>query len=73
MSSDDTAFCGRCGEQHRGDHACSIGTDELDPDRFCTRCGRRLDVQVFPMTVRATCRACDGVHPARPGWPPRPR
>ena len=35
----------------------------LDPPRFCTRCGRRLRVQVFPLEYRAACPACDRHRP----------
>ncbi len=37
----------------------------LDPPRFCHRCGRHLDVQVLPTGYRASCRRCEGAHPAR--------
>lgn len=30
-----------------------------DPPRFCTRCGRRLKVQVLPDGYRARCPVCD--------------
>ncbi|MBW3577205.1 MAG: hypothetical protein KY462_05605 [Actinobacteria bacterium] len=40
---------------------------QLDPPRHCAGCGGRLDVQILPTTVRATCRRCDRVHPARRG------
>ncbi|MBW3658280.1 MAG: hypothetical protein KY457_06555 [Actinobacteria bacterium] len=58
------AVCGREGEAGHGAHEACAGMLELDPPRHCTRCGRRLDVQVFPTGYRATCRRCDGVHPA---------
>jgi hypothetical protein len=28
----------------------------LDPPRFCTECGRKLDVQVTPQGYEAHCR-----------------
>lgn len=59
-------YCPACGEPAGGGRAhdgCAARL-ELDPPRFCTRCGRRLDVQVLPTGVRASCRRCDGVHPA---------
>lgn len=53
--------CASCGELLAGsDHRrCAF-----DPPRFCTRCGRRLRVQIFPLEVRSACPACD-----RPGRP----
>jgi DNA-directed RNA polymerase subunit RPC12/RpoP len=48
--------CPRCGsEEHE---QCERG-GPLDPPRFCTRCGRRLEVQVLPDGYTARCRACD--------------
>jgi dethiobiotin synthetase len=45
-------FCGHCGSAGcRG--ACAR---PLDPPRFCTRCGRKLTVQVVPTGHRAECR-----------------
>ncbi|WP_052668870.1 hypothetical protein [Nitriliruptor alkaliphilus] len=59
-------FCPACGAEPGETHdaARCAARLELDPPRYCARCGRRLDVQVFPLGVRATCRRCDGVHPA---------
>ncbi len=58
-------FCRACGHpEAAGEHdGCDLRL-QLDPPRFCATCGRRLDVQVFPTGYRATCRRCDGVHPA---------
>lgn len=58
--------CAWCGQPLAdSEHAdCGRGR-ELDPPRHCNRCGGRLDVQVFPTGVTATCRRCDGIHPAR--------
>lgn len=63
--------CGVCGTP-RVDHDTPCTARQLDVERFCTRCGRRLDVQVLPTSVVATCRRCDGVHPARRGTPTPP-
>ena len=30
----------------------------LDPPRYCTRCGRKLKVQVLPTGYTATCVRC---------------
>lgn len=48
-------------------HGDCPGPRTLDPPRHCARCGDRLDVQVLPAGVRATCRRCDGIHPAHRG------
>ena len=57
------AACGELGIAGEGDHERCARALELDTPRFCTRCGRRLDVQVYPTGFSATCRRCDGVHP----------
>jgi len=44
------AGCGRLSEECDGDCA-----GDLDPPRFCTECGRRLAVQVYPTRVVARC------------------
>ncbi|MDP1805923.1 MAG: hypothetical protein Q8K72_12200 [Acidimicrobiales bacterium] len=45
---------------------CAGGcTSDLDPPRFCPRCGRRLAVQVFPGHVVVRCPAgADHMSPA---------
>jgi hypothetical protein len=50
------AFCEHCGrpldeDVHKQCH--------LDPPRFCTRCGRRLKVQVYPDRYDSRCIVCD--------------
>ncbi len=63
-----TSWCPACGApMDAGNHDGCEARLELDPPRWCTRCGRSLDVQVTPTGYRATCRRCDGVHPARRG------
>ncbi|HET6172576.1 MAG TPA: hypothetical protein VFD90_08225 [Gaiellales bacterium] len=49
-------FCARCGSDEH--EACERG-GPLDPPRYCTRCGRRLEVQVLPDGYTARCRRCD--------------
>jgi hypothetical protein len=61
----DGRFCAACGADTDGAHDRCAELSVYDPPRFCTRCGRRLDVQVLPTRYVATCRRCDGVHPAR--------
>ena len=63
------AWCPACGRPvDEGDHArCRRVHSDLDPPRYCATCGNRLDVQVYPTGFVATCRRCDGVHPARRG------
>jgi hypothetical protein len=59
------AGCGREGSASDAGHEACTRRLDLEPPRFCTRCGGRLDVQVYPTGYRATCRRCDHVHPAR--------
>ena len=47
------AYCSDCGA---ATSACPGCGRELDPPRFCTRCGRRLSVVVSPGGYRARCR-----------------
>ena len=42
-------FCGHCGEPGVSH------PDPLDPPRFCTRCRRRMVVQVYPTGWSARC------------------
>lgn len=58
--------CRTCGAlRDDGDHTRCLDPSSLEPPRYCASCGRRLDVQVYPTGFVATCRRCDGVHPAR--------
>jgi len=69
-----SAYCSWCGNRlahEQPGHPTCDRRRELDPPRYCARCGRTLDVQVFPTGVAISCRGCDGVHPARrPGRGP---
>jgi hypothetical protein len=48
--------------RYRCDGSCRR---ELDPPRYCARCGRRMAVQVTPNGWRGRCRGCSAeVHSA---------
>jgi RNase P subunit RPR2 len=57
-----TSYCDGCGQPaHEGDHTrCRARREATDPPRFCTRCGRKLRVQVLPVGYAANCVRCDG-------------
>jgi predicted nucleic acid-binding Zn ribbon protein len=65
------SFCSVCGRPlpagATADPGACCPPPSLDPPRYCPTCGRTLDVQVYPTGFVATCRTCDGVHPARRG------
>jgi hypothetical protein len=48
-------YCSGCGKPG-GEHERCLRP--LDPPRFCTRCGRKLAVQVLPTEVTAKCVRC---------------
>jgi hypothetical protein len=49
-------FCDRCGEPSgQGDHTACARARELEPPRYCTRCRRRMVVQVTPTGWAARC------------------
>lgn len=54
-------FCDGCGAPSGvGDHTrCDRRRGMTDPPRYCTRCGRKLAVQVLPAGWSARCLACD--------------
>ncbi|RYG78564.1 hypothetical protein EU513_02895 [Yimella sp. RIT 621] len=56
MVSDDR-YCARCGEPvAEGDHeVCARWLAAEEPPRFCTKCKRRMKVQVTPTHWSATC------------------
>ncbi len=65
MSDRYCPACGLAGAPGDPGHDACPARLQLDPPRHCTRCGGTLDVQVYPTGYRASCRRCDGVHPAR--------
>ena len=67
MTAAYCSFCGGPRDAEAVEHDGCRRRAALDPPRFCDRCGNRLDVQVYPTGFVATCRRCDGVHPARRG------
>ncbi|MDP8928781.1 MAG: hypothetical protein M3O70_09445 [Actinomycetota bacterium] len=59
------AYCVACGRLLASPDAhADCRSRNLDPPRFCARCGRRLDIQVLPTGYRASCRRCERIHPA---------
>ena len=49
-------FCDRCGQDAAtGDHTPCARARELEPPRYCTRCRRRMVVQVVPTGWLARC------------------
>ncbi|HET8583721.1 MAG TPA: hypothetical protein VFL65_10730 [Jatrophihabitans sp.] len=49
-------FCDRCGRKLADvDHAACLRARELEPPRYCTRCRRRMVVQVTPTGWTARC------------------
>ncbi len=48
--------CGHCGRVlAEGGHEVCERQLELEPPRFCVRCGRRMKVQVTPRGWTGTC------------------
>jgi hypothetical protein len=64
-------YCDGCGRPAaEEDHArCRDRRMATDPPRWCTRCGRKLKVQVLPTGWTAQCVMCD-VPPATGSKPP---
>ncbi len=49
-------YCGHCGrELADGGHETCESRLELEPPRYCTKCRRRMVVQVIPRSWTATC------------------
>ncbi|OLT18234.1 hypothetical protein BJF79_17380 [Actinomadura sp. CNU-125] len=49
-------YCDRCGEPaDRDDHAACRAARRMEPPRYCTRCRRRMIVQVTPLGWTARC------------------
>ena len=52
----EATFCGLCGEPlAEGDHAACRRLLAMEPPRFCTKCRRRMKVQVTPRGWSAAC------------------
>ncbi len=51
-----TTYCGHCGEPYDArDHSVCERLLALEPPRFCSRCRRRMKVQVTPTGWSADC------------------
>ncbi|MFG1913350.1 hypothetical protein [Micromonospora sp. NPDC048898] len=49
-------WCDRCGESATADaHRACASARQLEPPRFCSRCRRRMKVQVLPVGWSAVC------------------
>ncbi|MDT4956495.1 MAG: hypothetical protein QOD31_294 [Pseudonocardiales bacterium] len=58
-------FCDRCGaDATTGAHADCVRARALEPPRYCSRCRRRMIVQVTPGGWTARC-AEHGTHASR--------
>ena len=56
MVVSDETYCGHCGNAlGEGDHRVCAQRLGLEPPRFCTRCRRRMKVQVTPRGWTAEC------------------
>lgn len=52
----ERTFCDHCGHPAGdGGHAGCLLASELEPPRFCPYCGRRMKVQVTPLSWTAAC------------------
>ncbi|MFG3704827.1 hypothetical protein ACGF7U_08885 [Micromonospora sp. NPDC047670] len=55
-SATPATWCDRCGEDAAvGSHDGCAAARVLEPPRFCTRCRRRMKVQVLPVGWAAVC------------------
>ncbi|PZS17320.1 MAG: hypothetical protein DLM57_08625 [Pseudonocardiales bacterium] len=55
-TGDASAYCDHCGGRDAaGDHGACARARELEPPRYCTRCRRRMVVQVTPTGWSARC------------------
>ena len=49
-------YCGYCGrERSQPDHQVCGEKLQLEPPRYCSQCGRRMQVQVTPTSWTARC------------------
>jgi hypothetical protein len=56
VETETDTYCDRCGEPLRdGDHGACRAAREMEPPRYCTRCRRRMVVQVTPTGWTARC------------------
>jgi hypothetical protein len=56
QAQDRGEWCDRCGQPAgEGDHGACAKARELEPPRYCTRCRRRMVVQVTPAGWTARC------------------
>jgi hypothetical protein len=56
MDSATSSFCGHCGQPIDADeHLGCAERLRMEPPRFCTRCRRRMTVQVTPTAWTARC------------------
>jgi hypothetical protein len=52
----DAIWCDRCGADARGGgHDACTAALAWEPPRYCTRCRRRMKVQVLPAGWSASC------------------
>jgi len=60
------SYCTGCGRPAQSDdHSdCKRRQRLTDPPRFCAACGRKLVVQVLPMSWNARCVKCGDVSAA---------
>lgn len=61
------SYCAGCGKLVAGlDHTrCRARSAATDPPRFCVSCGRKLVVQVLPLSWNARCVRCGPVTHSR--------
>lgn len=57
--STEPEFCDQCGEPvgtgETDRHAACVSARRLNPPRYCSRCRRRMVVQVLPLGWTARC------------------
>jgi hypothetical protein len=56
MIKGSSTYCGHCGEPaEAGEHTTCQASLAMEPPRFCSRCRRRMKVQVTPRGWSAEC------------------
>ncbi|MFC5752017.1 hypothetical protein [Actinomadura rugatobispora] len=64
-AGDEAAYCDRCGEPAAaGGHEACRAARRMEPPRYCSRCRRRLVVQVTPAGWTARCTRHGALSPA---------